>query len=88
MATYGQIAALAGNPRLSRRVAWVLSSSSRREGLPWQRVVNARGGISLPAGGGAQLQRALLESEGVRFREDGSLDLERYRWVPRLTRPE
>jgi alkylated DNA nucleotide flippase Atl1 len=52
--------------------------------VPWQRVVNASGGCSIdrlpdtPAG----LQRALLEQEGIEFRENGTLDLERYRWTP------
>ena len=52
--------------------------------VPWQRVVNASGGIStdrmpdIPLG----LQRALLEAEGVAFREDGTLDLDIYRWDP------
>ena len=49
---YGQIAALAGNPKGSRAVVWLLHSSSAREKLPWHRVINSRGTISLPPGGG------------------------------------
>lgn len=50
--------------------------------IPWQRVVNARGEISPRPGLGPQVQRALLEAEDVRFREDGRIDLDRYRWRP------
>lgn len=47
VATYGQIAALAGNHRAARQVAWILHSSSKKENLPWHRVVNSQEGISL-----------------------------------------
>jgi methylated-DNA-protein-cysteine methyltransferase-like protein len=83
--TYGQIAAILG-PRLSpRAVGWALHGCPK--GVPWQRVVNASGGVSterlpdLPPG----LQRALLEREGIVFDETGRCDLERYRYVPTRT---
>jgi methylated-DNA-protein-cysteine methyltransferase-like protein len=82
VATYGQIAALAGNPRAARQVAWVLHSASDKEKLPWQRVINSRGGISLPRYGGYELQRALLVKEGVKFDADERIDLERFQWRP------
>ncbi|HMC83144.1 MAG TPA: MGMT family protein [Candidatus Polarisedimenticolia bacterium] len=80
--TYGQVATLLGSRLSPRAVGWALHGSPR--GVPWHRVVNASGGCStdrLPdmAPG---LQRSLLESEGVRFRRDGTLDLERYRYLP------
>ena len=80
VATYGQIAACAGNYRASRQVAWLLHSSSRKENLPWHRVINSRGSISLPVGRGFEEQKLLLEREGIRVDEDGRIDLARYLW--------
>ena len=80
VATYGQIARLAGFPRAARQVAWVLHSTSRKEDLPWQRIVNAQGKISLPAPEDYALQKALLEDEGIVFDARGRIDLTRYRW--------
>jgi methylated-DNA-protein-cysteine methyltransferase related protein len=81
--TYGQVAALAGNPLGARQVAWVLHSSSRKDRLPWHRVINIFGRISLAPGHGRETQKALLIKEGLRFSRDGSIDLNRYRWTPR-----
>ncbi len=79
VATYGRIAALAGNPRGARQVSRILHSSSRKHDLPWHRVIGARGTISLPEGHGYELQRSLLEHEGIQF--DGErVDLERFGW--------
>ncbi|MBP7867825.1 MAG: MGMT family protein [Acidobacteria bacterium] len=78
--TYGQVAHALGEPRGARTVGWALRAAP--EGLPWHRVINADGRIS-PAGrdpGDLDLQRALLESEGVRFGPDGRVDLRHYRW--------
>lgn len=83
VATYGQIAALAGNPRAARQVAWVLHSASDKENLPWQRVINGQGGISLPRYGGYELQRALLVQEGVKFDAADRIDLARFQWKPK-----
>ena len=80
--TYGQIATLIENRLSPRAVGWALHGCP--DGVPWQRVVNASGGCStdrlpdIPRG----LQRGLLEEEGVAFRENGTLDLESYRWTP------
>jgi methylated-DNA-protein-cysteine methyltransferase-like protein len=82
VATYGQIAACAGNPRASRQVAWLLHSSSRKDKLPWHRVINSQGGISLPIGGGFEEQRMLLEAEGIVVDRKGRVNLRRYRWNP------
>lgn len=81
VATYGQIALLAGAPGGARRVAWLLHSSSRTEQLPWHRVIGVSGRISLPPGGGRELQRSLLEAEGVEVRSD-SVDLDLFLWQP------
>lgn len=77
VATYGQIAALAGNSRGARQVARVLHSMSEKYELPWHRVINAKGQIVISDG---NLQKELLEQEGVAV--DGKLrvDLKKYRW--------
>lgn len=80
MASYGQIAALAGSPRAARQVVRTLHSSSQKEGLPWHRVVNAKGCISLPRGGGYEEQQARLEAEGVVFKAIGSIPMDTYLW--------
>ena len=80
VASYGQIAALAGNPRGARAVIWLLHSSSGKEKLPWHRVINSRGTISLQPGQGYEEQRALLESERVEFGLQGKIDLKRFQW--------
>jgi methylated-DNA-protein-cysteine methyltransferase-like protein len=85
VATYGLVATLAGNRRAAREVAYILHSSSEKHGLPWHRVVNSKGGISLKPGHGYEDQKMLLEKEGVIFRDDGTIDLKRFMWQPHLT---
>ena len=80
VATYGQIAAMAGSPRGARQVVRILHSSSDKEGLPWHRVINSKGMISLPPGQGFELQTQLLEDEGVEFDRKGRVDLKRFLW--------
>jgi methylated-DNA-protein-cysteine methyltransferase-like protein len=80
VATYGQIAAYAGNPRGARQVAWVLHSSSRKYDLPWHRIVGSRGKISLKPMQGYELQKSLLIAEGVAFDGNDYIDLEKYQW--------
>jgi methylated-DNA-protein-cysteine methyltransferase-like protein len=82
VATYGQIAAYAGSPRAARQVVRILHSSSESDKLPWHRVINGRGTISLKPGQGYELQRSLLEKEGVRFGLNDVIDLERFLWSP------
>jgi len=62
--TYGQIAAYAGNPRGARQVSRILHSMSEKYELPWHRVINSKGGISL-TGEGGHLQGELLSKEGI-----------------------
>jgi len=83
VATYGHIARLAGNPMGARQVVWALNSSWEKEKLPWHRVINSRGRISLKPGQGFELQKALLEDEGIRFDINDTVDLDRYLWAPR-----
>ena len=78
VATYGQIASAAGNPRAARQVVRILHTWSRDRNLPWHRIVNRNGEISLPQGGGYELQRALLEEEGVEFDLRDRIDLTRF----------
>ena len=81
VATYGQIARILGAPRAARTVGWALHDVPEGSEVPWQRVVNARGTISLEARGmGGAVQRALLEEEGVRFEPEGRIDLGVYGW--------
>jgi methylated-DNA-protein-cysteine methyltransferase-like protein len=83
--TYGQIALLAGKPGAARQVGMILHGCSHADGeVPWQRVINAQGGISTYKVGWGELQRALLEAEGVVFDTDGRCDLQRYRYDPIL----
>jgi len=82
VATYGQIAAVAGNPRAARQVVRALHTSSEKENLPWHRVINSKGQISLKPGYGYELQKALLEDEGIAFDERDTIDLNRFLWSP------
>lgn len=81
VATYGQLAAIAGNPRGARQVVRVLASLSAKEGLPWHRVINSKGTISL-TGAGFDEQKARLEAEGVTADGRGVVDLKKYQWRP------
>lgn len=78
VSTYGVIARLAGFPRQARLVGYALHNLPDGADVPWQRVVNARGEISLPPAG-ARRQRALLAAEGVRFRA-GRIPLDACGW--------
>jgi methylated-DNA-protein-cysteine methyltransferase-like protein len=82
VSTYGRIAAITSIPRGARGVGWALAglSESQAGTIPWWRVVNAQGRISNAFH--ADLQHALLESEGIRFNERGYLDLARFLWEP------
>jgi methylated-DNA-protein-cysteine methyltransferase-like protein len=83
VATYGQIATMAGMPRRARLVGRVLQRLDPAIKVPWHRVVNAKGEISysLSRNGGDALQRRLLEKEGLKFDANNRLDLERCRWL-------
>ena len=87
VATYGQIAVLAGLPRQARLVGYAMHSLPADSDVPWHRVVNAAGKISLRSDGLGhdELQAQLLRREGVRFVKD-AIPLGRYRWQPRRQR--
>jgi methylated-DNA-protein-cysteine methyltransferase-like protein len=78
--TYGSLAAAAGSPRGARQVVRILHSQSRLRNLPWHRVVAAGGRIALTDPEGADLQRLLLQSEGVETGIGGMVDMDRYEW--------
>lgn len=85
VATYGQVAALAGLPNQARLVGYALAALPAATAVPWHRVLNARGAISLRRGadGATVEQRLRLEREGVRFDARGRLSLADYGWRPR-----
>jgi methylated-DNA-protein-cysteine methyltransferase-like protein len=86
VATYGQIARLAGRPRAARRVAYLLNSSSDKYKLPWHRVINSQGKVSERPGGGQKRQIKALRKEGIKVDAKGGIDLNRYGWMaPTLT---
>ena len=79
--TYGQLALLAGGPGNARQVGFILNGLAETE-LPWQRVINAQGSISTYKIGSGELQRSLLEQEGVTFDAAGRCDLKKLQWWP------
>ena len=84
VATYGQVADLAGLDGHARQVGYALHSLPDGLRIPWHRVVNARGEISERTSGDShELQRHLLEAEGVSFDLRDRIDMKRYRWRPR-----
>jgi methylated-DNA-protein-cysteine methyltransferase related protein len=81
IATYGQVAELAGLEGHARQVGYALHSLPDRIRIPWHRVVNARGEVSPRSRGDShELQRKLLEAEGVKFDRRGRMDLRKYQW--------
>jgi methylated-DNA-protein-cysteine methyltransferase-like protein len=85
VATYGQVASLAGLAGHARQVGYALHALPNGTAVPWHRVVNANGGISLRSmPGGELVQRGLLEREGIPLDPRGRVPLARVRWRPRL----
>ena len=83
VATYGQIADLAGMPGRARQVGYALAHASADVDLPWHRVINARGEVSPRRRSGFHhMQREMLEAEGIRFEGD-RIDMARHLWRPR-----
>lgn len=81
VATYGQIAKILGNPRKSIVVGWALHSNPSPGTIPCHRVVNREGRLSGAfAFGGMDVQRSLLEKEGIEVNDEGIVDLATYLW--------
>lgn len=78
--SYGAVAALSGNPRAARQVSWILKSQTKKLDLPWHRVINSQGKISIKDPTGHLLQKRLLEEEGVLFSNSGKVDLTIFQW--------
>ena len=84
VATYGQIASVAGLPRRARQVGYALHALLAGSNVPWHRVINERGEVSVRTAnpGWENVQAQLLEEEGVVFDHQGRVDLVRFRWDP------
>lgn len=83
VATYGQVARVAGLDRQARLVGYALSALPVHSAVPWHRIVNREGRVSRRRVPGAELsQRMLLEAEGVRFDQRGRIALDRFGWRP------
>jgi methylated-DNA-protein-cysteine methyltransferase-like protein len=82
--TYGQIAKCAGSPRGARQVVRILHSMSKKYQLPWHRVINSKGEISIAADESFQMQAFLLQAEGVEIKNDRYIRLEHYQFHPEL----
>jgi methylated-DNA-protein-cysteine methyltransferase-like protein len=82
VATYGLIAVCAGNPQGARQVVRILHSSSEKYHLPWHRVINSKGCISLPRGNGYEIQKELLVKDGIVFDGEDTINLEQFLWKP------
>ncbi|GLR10144.1 methyltransferase [Mixta theicola] len=79
VATYGDVARLAGSPRAARQVGGLLKRLPADSRLPWHRIINRHGQISLQ-GDDLLRQRDALEAEGIEISDEGQVDLARYRW--------
>ncbi|MEY8353845.1 MGMT family protein [Lachnospiraceae bacterium 54-53] len=76
--SYGRVARLAGSNRGARQVVRILHSMSEKYNLPWHRIINSKGKISITDKRHAAIQRELLISEGVEVSEDGYIDISVY----------
>lgn len=80
--TYGGVARAAGSPRGARQVVRILHSMSKKYKLPWHRVINAKGMISLTEDESSSLQKLYLQDEGIIFDEKGAVDLKQFQFDP------
>lgn len=80
--TYGKIAILAGNPRSARQVSWILHSSSKKYKLLWHRVINSKGLIAMNSVDDKNIQKEMLEKEGIEFLSDFKVNLKKFQWQP------
>jgi methylated-DNA-protein-cysteine methyltransferase-like protein len=80
--TYGQIATILGAPRAARAVGYAMKACAK--GVPWQRVINSKGGVS-PGGTPDRptIQRRMLKKEGIKFSADDTCNLDVFQWHPR-----
>lgn len=78
--SYGRVALLAGSPYAARQVGWLLNSSTEKYSLPWQRVVNSKGKVSIKDTVSFIIQKELLMKEGIVFKNNDTIDLKIYMW--------
>jgi methylated-DNA-protein-cysteine methyltransferase-like protein len=85
VATYGQIAEIAGLGGHARQVGYAMAAIPKSSAVPWHRVINAQGRVSMRSAGAGStiIQQQLLEREGVAFDGGGRVSLTRFRWKPR-----
>ncbi|MBY0452996.1 MAG: MGMT family protein [Bdellovibrionaceae bacterium] len=89
VATYKQIAELAGKHQGARGVAWILNSSSQKHKLPWHRILGSSGKISFPQSSlHFKRQRKLLLQEKIRVADNGSIDLKKFQWNKKAKAPK
>lgn len=81
--SYGQVAAFCGNPQAARQVGWVLRGLPAKTDVPWWRVVNNGGYLSIKGNWAntKEVQAACLRKEGVNVKNDFTLDIKKYRWT-------
>jgi methylated-DNA-protein-cysteine methyltransferase-like protein len=83
VASYGQIALIAGEPRAARQVGWILNQKSDEQ-TPWWRIINNSGRISIKHPEISALeQKELLEKEGIKVTKNFEIDIKKYRWYPK-----
>lgn len=88
VATYGQVASLAGLGGHARQVGYAMHAIPDDLDVPWQRVINAKGEVSARSEPGTErLQQSILQDEGLVFDTNDRIDLGRYQWRPRTRRP-
>lgn len=82
VASYGQVAAAAGSPRAARQVGGILKAADPRTKLPWWRVINSQGQISIKGNWevSKELQSALLKREGIKVNKNFQIDINQYRY--------
>ena len=80
--TYGQIATFAGSPRGARQVVRILHSMSEKYQLPWHRVINTKGEIGFQDEESFFIQKMSLESEGIQFNDNKSINIQKYQYHP------
>ncbi len=81
--SYGQVAAMAGQPAGARQVVRIIHAMSRKYHLPWHRLINGKGHISLPKSAGYEEQKMRLQMEGVIFGEKDQVNFADYLWKPK-----
>lgn len=92
LVSYGQVAAACGSPRAARQVGWMLHTLDGDNSVPWWRVINTQGYISIKGNliSTPLAQKKLIEAEGVPVSEDFKIDLEKYRYyyspMPKLNK--